>query len=106
MTRPGKVNRPPTPVLSSPFGMGGATPMPDLDDLGDVDAPSPADGDVLVWDDGAGTWVPGAGGGDPAEATALWRPVMTTCPSIVTTDGEDVWVVLTTVDGDAIMVYG
>lgn len=28
-----------------------------LDDLTDVDAPTPADGDVLSWDDGAGEWV-------------------------------------------------
>lgn len=28
-----------------------------LDDLDDVNAPSPADGDALVWDDGASEWV-------------------------------------------------
>jgi hypothetical protein len=28
-----------------------------LDDLDDVDAPSPEEGDVLVWDDAAGEWV-------------------------------------------------
>jgi hypothetical protein len=37
-----------------------------LDDLVDVDAPSPGDGQVLTWDDGAGEWVPAApAGGDP-----------------------------------------
>jgi hypothetical protein len=35
-----------------------------LDDLTDVDAPAPADLDVLTWDDGAGEWIaaPAAGG--------------------------------------------
>lgn len=37
-----------------------------LDDLTDVDAAAPGDGDALVWDDGAGAWVPG-----PAGASAL-----------------------------------
>lgn len=39
-----------------------------LDDLTDVNAPTPAADDVLTWDDGAGEWVaaapPGAGGGE------------------------------------------
>jgi hypothetical protein len=41
-----------------------------LDDLTDVNAPAPADQDVLTWDDGAGEWIPqaapagGGGGGD------------------------------------------
>lgn len=30
----------------------------DLDDLGDVNAGSPTDGQVLAWDDGAATWLP------------------------------------------------
>jgi hypothetical protein len=30
----------------------------DLDDLADVDAPSPSDGQVLTWDDTEGEWVP------------------------------------------------
>jgi hypothetical protein len=36
-----------------------------LDDLTDVDTSTspPADGDALVWDDGAGLWVPGTAGG-------------------------------------------
>src|SRR4030042_1972409 len=40
-----------------------------LDDLTDVNAPAPNDGDVLTWDDYAGEWVaaePAAGGGDVA----------------------------------------
>jgi len=32
-----------------------------LDDLGDVNAPAPGDGDALVWDDATGRWIPGAG---------------------------------------------
>lgn len=40
---------------------------PDLDDLGDVNTGTPADGEVLTWDDGASEWVsapaPGSGGG-------------------------------------------
>src|SRR6185503_18260103 len=34
-----------------------------LAQLLDVDVAAVADGDALVWDDGAGKWVPGAGGG-------------------------------------------
>ncbi|MCJ7676824.1 MAG: hypothetical protein MUO35_03790 [Anaerolineales bacterium] len=41
-------------------GGGGATL---LDDLTDVNAPAPADDDVLTWDDGAGEWIAAAGGG-------------------------------------------
>ncbi len=39
------------------------TPLP-LDGLSDVDAPTPSDGDVLTWDDGAGEWIaaPATGG--------------------------------------------
>lgn len=34
-----------------------------LDDLDDVDAATPSDGDVLAWNDAAGAWEPAAGGG-------------------------------------------
>jgi hypothetical protein len=39
-----------------------------LDQLADVNAPSPSDGDALVWDSGTSKWVPeavsaGPGGG-------------------------------------------
>lgn len=37
---------------------GGVAPAFALDDLTDVDAPTPADGDRLTWDSGAGAWVP------------------------------------------------
>lgn len=43
-----------------------SVPPTDLDDLADVNAPSPTDGQVLTWDDGAGEWVaadPTGGGG-------------------------------------------
>jgi len=67
MTKPAKINRSPVPVLSSPFGLGGTTPMPAVDDLSDVDASTPADGDTLVWDAGLGLWVPG-------NPSRLWVP--------------------------------
>lgn len=42
--------------------------LPDLalDDLSDVDAPTPDPGDVLTWDDGASSWIPSppTGGAD------------------------------------------
>jgi len=34
-----------------------------LDDLTDVNVPSPNDGDALIWDDGAGEWTSGSVGG-------------------------------------------
>lgn len=66
-----------------------------LDDLSDVEAPTPADGDALVWDDGAGMWVPGA----PASASTAqaYVPVMVDNPEFVTTTGNAVYLVL--VDG-------
>jgi len=74
-------SRPPT--LEEPSA-GGASA---LDDLTDVNAPSPGDGEVLTWDDAAGEWVaaPGATGsgnvvgvwddadpGTPAQDETLW----------------------------------
>jgi hypothetical protein len=41
---------------ATPAGGGGG----DLDDLGDVNAPSPANGDVLTWDSTPGEWVAAA----------------------------------------------
>jgi len=46
-----------------------------LNDLSDVNAPAPDDGDVLTWDDGAGEWIPVPGGGSPAttvESETTW----------------------------------
>lgn len=55
-------------------GLGGSAweyiPVPVLDDLTDVNAPTPGDGDVLTWDDGAGEWVAAVPtGGSGAVAT-------------------------------------
>jgi hypothetical protein len=36
-----------------------------LDDLADVTAPSPDDGDLLTWDDGTSQWVNAAPSGGP-----------------------------------------
>ena len=38
-----------------------------LDDIPDVNAPAPDDGDVLTWDDGAGEWIASAVGGITVE---------------------------------------
>lgn len=59
---------------NAPPGGGG-----DLDDLTDVDAPSPADGDVLTWDAGGSEWIAAAptggggsgGAGGPGAATLV-----------------------------------
>lgn len=34
-------------------------PLPSLDDITDVNAPSPDDGDALIWDDASGYWIAG-----------------------------------------------
>lgn len=61
-----------------------------LDDLTDVNAPTPADGDVLTWDSGAGEWVPAAGGGGGS------LPVGGTTGQVLAkqsgTDGDADWV--------------
>ncbi len=51
-----------TPYAGSLTGLGGMTPIPRLDDLPDVDAATPVDGDSLVWSDVDNAWVPGASG--------------------------------------------
>jgi hypothetical protein len=55
----------------APLGPDGLVPeehLPEtaLDDLSDVDAPTPDPGDVLTWDDGTSSWIPAAptGGAD------------------------------------------
>lgn len=45
-----------------------AVGYPALDSLGNVDTTGKSDGDALVWDAGAGEWVPGAGGGGVSDA--------------------------------------
>jgi hypothetical protein len=63
---PGAYGSPGTSLggVTSPSGLGGVVPIPDLDDLPDVNAPSPSNGDVLTWDSTPGEWValpPGSG---------------------------------------------
>jgi len=56
--------------LATAAGAGGA-----LDDLTDVDASSPSDGDVLTFDNGTGDWVaaaPAGGGGGTWALAASW----------------------------------
>lgn len=90
-----RLRRQSVPHLSSPSGVGGGTALPALDDLTDVDAPSPSDGDVLIFDSGSGTWVPGSVVTPPA--TSMWVPVMTEDTS------TGFWYVVVTGDGDAVM---
>ena len=47
-----------------------------LDDLTDVDAPSPTDGQALIWDSGAGEWV----AGDAASALTVEDGVTSVSP--------------------------
>jgi hypothetical protein len=42
---------------------GSTPPVAELDDIGDVNVPSPVDGDALLWDDGEGEWTSGSIGG-------------------------------------------
>jgi hypothetical protein len=62
----------------------------ELDDLDDVDVPSPTDGDVLTWDNTAGEWIaapaPGAGSGSVTSVSASGG-VETTSGSAITTTG-------------------
>lgn len=46
----------------------------DLNDLEDVNAPSPSDDNILMWDDGAGEWIAGVVPGDfPTQTTGVWN---------------------------------
>jgi hypothetical protein len=89
-----RIRKAPQPRLTSPFGIGGTTPQPALDDLSDVDTTGVVDGNTIVFDSGTSTWVPGTGGGG---ATSMWVPVMTEDTS------TGFWYVAVTGDGDAIM---
>lgn len=46
------------------YRIGGSGPNT-LDDLTDVDAATPSDGDALIWDEGVAAWVPGAAAEGP-----------------------------------------
>jgi len=66
----------------------------DLDDLDDVNAPSPGDGDLLSYDSGAGEWVAISA----ASSNNIWRPLMDgAIPGEVILDGTT---------GEAIMAFG
>lgn len=58
-----RVNDKPFQQMVSPFGIGGTAAMPSMEDLSDVDVTGIADGDVLVWDAGTSTWIPGSSSG-------------------------------------------
>lgn len=44
----------------------------ELDDLADVNAAAPDDGDVLTWDDGAGEWIASAGASGSVALDSIW----------------------------------
>jgi hypothetical protein len=73
------------PDWQSPGG-GGASA---LDDLTDVDAPAPEDGEALVWDDYAGLWIAAPVASEP---TGYYEPVVL--------DGE-----IVVIDGDIVMMW-
>lgn len=62
------------PAVTSVAGRTGDVALV-LDDLTDVDVASPADGDVLTWDDGAGEWVPAAPAGGGGYEVGEWTTV-------------------------------
>ena len=83
--------------LSDQHGGGGASG--NLDDLGDVNAPSPADNEVLAWDDGAGEWSPASGAVPPVTTKGDLYGYSTAAARIpVGTDGH----VLTADSGQAL----
>lgn len=83
-------------VDETPGSGGGGGPMA-LDDLTDVNAPSPADLDVLTWDDGAGEWIAaaatGGGGGGTVHRVHLRHSAsqsISVNPTVLEWDTEDV----------------
>jgi len=81
MTKVAKVGHSNTLVQkSSPSGIGGSLAIPGIEDLPDVDLSTPPDdGDVLIWDAGSETWVPGpqGAGAGPIADDAVWMPLTT-----------------------------
>lgn len=76
----------------------GATPFAVLDDIPDVAAPSPTDGQVLTWDTGTAAWIaadPAPGGASATDAN-IWRPLMDGAGAVITDSGT----------GEAIMAFG
>ncbi len=96
MTRIGRVQQVPYPIITGTGGMGGVSIPPTtippiaLDDLTDVDTTGVMDGDVLTFE--YGLWVAGPN----TIVTTMWVPVMTEVDT-------DVWYVVVTGDGDAVM---
>ncbi len=82
-------------ALQSAFGIGSTATMPNLVDLTDVDGTTLADGDVLIWDAGTLTWVPG-----PIPTPT---PVSMFVPVMVEDVSTGLWYVTVTGDGDAVM---
>lgn len=74
-------------AVSSVNGQTGAVVL-ELDDLDDVNAPTPSDGDVLTWDNTAGEWVPDApaGGGAVASVNGATGVVVLDAADIGITD--------------------
>jgi hypothetical protein len=77
----------------------GGSSVAALDDLTDVNAPAPADGDVLTWDSTPGEWVAAAPTGAVTEAAVRdighWEVVVSgTGPPVAvsTPDDDDDWV--------------
>lgn len=67
-----------TITIAASGGGGGSA----LDDLDDVDAAAPNDGDVLTFDDGSGDWVPAAPSGGGASALDDLTDVVITSPAV------------------------
>jgi hypothetical protein len=55
-------------------------------------------------DAGSGRAVIGIDTSGLLDGLPIWKPVMSTSPNIITTTGEAIWLPLTTIDGEAIMV--
>jgi hypothetical protein len=68
-----------------------AAPVPDLDDLGDVNITTPANDDVLKYDSNAGEWVNGPGGGGASDLDDLTDVEITTPTNgqVLTYDSND-----------------
>lgn len=69
-----------TDAVSSVNGQTGAVTLA-LDDLNDVDAASPNDGDALTYDSGSGTWV-----NTPAAATLTGGDMITVSTGVISVD--------------------
>jgi hypothetical protein len=75
------------------IGAGGGGGALALDDLTDVNAPAPNDGDVLTYDDGSGEWVAAAPTGGSGSGSAASDPVFHVAGALsVATDQNGVWI--------------